>query len=73
MADSSAHASTVMPTQAGIHDYAACGNRKSWMPTPANSPGQACVGMTVRTWMRTSFFSAPGISCTEIEASALSR
>jgi hypothetical protein len=28
-----------MPTEAGVHDFAACRDRKSWMPT--------CVGMTV--------------------------
>jgi hypothetical protein len=29
----------VMPAEAGIHDFAACINEKSWIPT--------CVGMTM--------------------------
>ena len=31
---------------AGIHDFAACINGKSWMPTPAFARGRFFVGMT---------------------------
>ena len=36
----------VMPAEAGIHDFAACINGKSWMPTPAFAWGRLFVGMT---------------------------
>jgi hypothetical protein len=36
----------VMPAAAGIHDFAACINGKSWMPIPAFARGKLFVGMT---------------------------
>jgi hypothetical protein len=53
MPESSAHVPTVMPTQVGIHAFAACSNGKSWMPT--------FVGMTVATWADESATPPPGI------------